>query len=100
MKSDLNQDKGLQRVIPGRGSFLSTLTASLCTAGEWDQLMTVSRREEKTSRVEDTTVRRNPTDKTGANGRSCAAKPTNEESAVRAQWAWLERSPSGIICRF
>lgn len=45
MKSDLNQDIGLQRVIPGLGSFVSTLTASLGTAGEGDQLVTVSGRE-------------------------------------------------------
>lgn len=52
MKSDLNQDIGLQRVIPGLGSFISTLTASLCTAGEGDQLVTDSGREEKTSHRE------------------------------------------------
>lgn len=46
MKSDLNQDIGLQRVIPGLGSFVSTpLTASLGTAGERDQLVSVSGRE-------------------------------------------------------
>ena len=52
MKSDLNQDIGLQRVIPGLRSFVSTLTASLCTAGEGDQLVMDSGREEKTSHRE------------------------------------------------
>lgn len=41
-KSDINQDKALEKVIHDLGSLISPLTASLCTAGEWGQLVLAS----------------------------------------------------------
>lgn len=100
MKSDLNQDIGLQRVIPGLGSFVSTLTASLGTAGagtSWLQTVEEKRRHHTWKTI---IARREPADKTGAKGHDCVAKQTNQErqNTIKAQWAWLERPLSGIAC--